>query len=194
MRVLIGIPSPRDIPEFIDAMAWINDDKVWIKYYDEYTAYKYIRMFFLKHEEYTHLCIIPDDLIVKREQFNKLKEGIQDHFIFSGVCNTDYHRQDVLACRQNGKNLSATDQNGIQKVEFEGFSCCFIRRDVVEKIVLDGEGGFDNILAKECRELDIPMYVDTTVKLLHLAGRSGIAVLEHSGIGLRQPRIVYEHV
>lgn len=189
MRVLIGIPSPRDIPEFIEATVKIDDDKLWVKYYDEYTAYKYIRQFFLKHKEYTHLCLLPDDLIVRVEQYEKLKEQVHlcSYPVFSGVFNSDYLNQDFLT-------HYPVDGNNIKQVEAEGFGCCFICREVVENIPFDARASFDIYFSKECKRLNIPLYVDTSVVLLHLARRneSPLSRLENMGIGFFIPDILYQ--
>lgn len=187
MRVLIGIPSPRDIPEFIEATVKIDDDKLWVKYYDEYTAYRYIRQFFLKHKEYTHLCLLPDDLIVKVEQYEKLRDNAEGFHVLSGVFNSDFLNQNKLTHYPEG------DKDIIQ-VEAEGFGCCFIRRDVIEKITFDARASFDLLFAAKCKQLGIPLYVDTSVVLLHLARRkeSEISRLEDMGIGFFVPDILYQ--
>ena len=65
MKMLICIPKVRQIEEFDNA---VNDclqefDKLFINYFPSYEARHLIKEYFLKYEEYTHLAILPDDMI-----------------------------------------------------------------------------------------------------------------------------------
>jgi len=86
------------------------------------------------------------------------------------------------------------------------FSCTWIRREVVEKVSFDGlpaeEGckcfncmhgvkrhSIDYAFAQECNKRDIMMFVDTRVRLKHLAWRLGIDVFENLGLGVEEPEM-----
>lgn len=91
-RLLISSPSPRRIKQFKQKLDILNTkyDIFLVKYdFVEINAYKSIRNFFLEHKEYTHLAILPDDLLVDLKHVDKLMADIQegDYQVISGVCN-----------------------------------------------------------------------------------------------------------
>lgn len=89
---LIAVPSPRDIFQVKQAIDRIPADKLWIKYYTpEILAYDIMREEFLKHEEYTHLVILPDDLLVTLETWEDFIHDVEQYprDIISGYCNLD---------------------------------------------------------------------------------------------------------
>lgn len=197
MNVLIGIPSPRDIPEFKEAIDKIKQSKLWVKYVDEYTAYYIIREMFLEYD-FSHLCIIPDDLIVTPEQFEKLKLEAENYPVLSGTFPIYSDDPTTLVTIMNSSRITKEGQrtklgeyNDIQKVYFEGFACCFITRDVIKKIRFDCEYGFDKYFADQCKEKNIPINVDFSVVLNHIR-KSWTGNLEKSGIGLKRPTITLE--
>ena len=80
-RVLIAIPSPRDLPQFAEAVNKIPADKLFCKYMHEQQAYDTIRENFLTsaNEQYTHLAILPDDLIVTPYHWQQLVEDLHEY-------------------------------------------------------------------------------------------------------------------
>jgi hypothetical protein len=88
IKPLVFIPSPRDLSEFASATKLLPYDKLWVKYYPEIHAYYHARNWFLDHEEYTHLIILPDDLIVKPEHIERLLDDItiEGCDVISGYC------------------------------------------------------------------------------------------------------------
>jgi hypothetical protein len=90
-KTLIAIPSPRDLPKFEEATAKLPADKLFVKYMYEQPAYETIREFFLTHTEYTHLAILPDDLLVTPEHYYQLVDDIERYNfdVVCGVCNLD---------------------------------------------------------------------------------------------------------
>lgn len=85
-------PSPRKIKPFEQRIQWLN------KYYDifrekynfvEIDAYNTCRDFFLSHTEFTHLAIIPDDLLAEPRHVQKLLSEIEkkDYQVLSGISN-----------------------------------------------------------------------------------------------------------
>jgi hypothetical protein len=205
---LIGIPSPRDIPDVLEAMRKIECDKIWAKYYNEYDAYQHIRNFFLKYTKYTHLVIIPDDLVVTPLHFGwlRFKSYSCNYPVLSGTCNAAYNTErDKFVCRKNSANdppmpkeeLDAfANKDPVQEMAFEGFACCFIRRDVVEKIDFRGmftKTAFDLTFAEDCKRQGIPVMVDTRIRILHLRNRVDGGDMECRGLGIYAPRMVYEY-
>lgn len=95
-KVLIFIPSPRDLGPVLESVAKLKSDKLWMKYYPEEYAYQYARDWFLEHTEYSHLMIHPDDLLVTQKDFERLqKDADQNYEIISGYCrNTIRQRHD----------------------------------------------------------------------------------------------------
>lgn len=160
MRILVAVPSPRDLKVFDDALAKLNVDKLIVKYYWEFQAYEIIQQQFLAHKEYTHLCLIADDLIVEQQHLNQLMFdiGVYDFPVVCGLCNLDQspeHKGMLNVCidhmpsiarNQNDRSyvwlvegseqhleLLANKHPPIIKVLFAGFPCMVIARDVVEQ-------------------------------------------------------------
>jgi hypothetical protein len=206
---LVCSPSPRDIKEVRAAWDTLPHDKFLAKYHDEKTAYKLLRDFFLEHEEYSHMVICPDDLVVTRDVFKSLLNNtiVLDYPVLAGMCNLSWQQMDTYSfCKKisgfkfvTEKDLPEVraEQNNsvILRVGHEAFACSWIRRDIVEKIELNGlnEGHhFDWAFSIECAKRNIPLHVDITAKLLHLKNRLGNGLLENSGIGIKQPTTSYE--
>jgi hypothetical protein len=207
MKVLIAIPNPREISDSLDSIKKLPCDKLYVQYYKEYDALKIIRDFFLSHI-YTHLAILPDDIVVKVSDCETLINDIisKDYPVISGLMNMHYESNDYnIAWTLMGPGWyfwtdKDLEKGGIQCVEFSGFPFMFIRRDVVEQIPFRGmqnvDGfrySFDLAFAFDCYN-HIPryrIYVDTRVKLLHLKYRKGYEVYEKMLVGIRKPGIVY---
>jgi hypothetical protein len=202
IRPLIGIPSPRDIPDFADATSKLPADKLWIKYHGEREAYRVMRKMFLGAKKYTHLAILPDDLIATPHDYEILMKDIEefDYPLIAGTCNLLYNDPRYITC----KKLPLSYMNSamflippeelftgepIKQVEFDGFAFTFIRRDIVKQIEfhskLYSSTAFDNAFAEECKIRGIPMRVDVRAKMLHLANRLGNGSHENMGFGLK---------
>lgn len=86
---------------------------------------------------------------------------------------------------------------GCFRVPHTGFAAQFIRRDVVEKIMFmddskyndDGHlgGGVDVMFSNACEWADIPLMVDTRVKMLHLRKPGPVDII------LGNPEVHYRH-
>lgn len=92
IKLLILNPSPRKIKIFQVKLDKINKkyDVIRIKNdFDEKHAYNSGRKFFLEHTEYTHLAILPDDLLCEPEDIDKLVQDLEefDYPVLSGICN-----------------------------------------------------------------------------------------------------------
>lgn len=114
VNLLIINPSPRKIKPFEVKLQILNRkfDILREKYnFDEVDAYNKCRDYFLQHPEYTHLAIIPDDLLVDIKHVDTLLKDIdkKDYPVISGFCNfmcTTKKFLDVIACIPY-KNLNA---------------------------------------------------------------------------------------
>ena len=190
MRPLIGIPSPRDIPEFKEHIDKLRVDKLWLKYQRELDAYTKMREYFLKHKQYTHLIPVPDDLIVKQYDLTRLLTAIRrrDYPVISGICNIDskpenkgkYNICDVRHLPSVEPHLRqyvwmTTRSKLIRKgqpfrVSFMGFALPAIRRDVIEKIPFrnDGYCCLDTMFCWDCAQAKIPIFVDPKINMFHM--------------------------
>ncbi len=153
---LLVSPSPRDIREVYEALKETGYDRLYAKYYPEKTAYNLLRDYFLDHEEYTHLVICPDDLIIKTNDIAHLVHILEKHDfpVLSGVCNVDNGaNKDLLNITFNlphprrmvpeRKQVGWRHYHWVHKDQkfqtellpflFSGFAAMFIRRDVVKR-------------------------------------------------------------
>lgn len=92
INLLILNPSPRKIKVFQVKLDKLNQkyDILRIKNdFDEKHAYNSGRDWFLKHIEYTHMAILPDDLLVEVKNVEKLISDLEefDYPVLSGICN-----------------------------------------------------------------------------------------------------------
>ena len=83
---LIFVPSPRNIQKFNESTANIKADKLWIKFYPEEHAYQVARDYFLEHNQYTHLVVLPDDLLITPTDFYTLRDDAETYDVISGWC------------------------------------------------------------------------------------------------------------
>jgi hypothetical protein len=99
---LIAIPSPRTIPEVVQALGQVNKDYdlLWLKHMPEYMAYQTMQTLFINHRDknYSHLVICPDDLLIEKDKLQILLDDYhtcldpkeRDITIMSGYCNVDH--------------------------------------------------------------------------------------------------------
>ena len=200
-KPLVAIPSPRNIKAFEDA---VDDeleeyDVVWFKYFPQWAdPYAKIKSFFLSHKKYTHLIILPDDLIVTREGVGKIVDLIlknPDRYrVIMGNCRTEFNAP-YMAMTKNLPDLDRKTRvyewytwqevhkfnNMPVKVKHAGTPFAVLRRDVVEQVSLDndyywnqdtGSAGTseDVVLSHDLHRLKIPIYVHTGVEFTHLRG------------------------
>jgi hypothetical protein len=64
----------------------IECDKLFVKYHPEEEAYNVARTWFLLNTDYTHLAILPDDLLVTQKDFQYLNHDAETHNVVSGWC------------------------------------------------------------------------------------------------------------
>jgi hypothetical protein len=213
LRALLGIPSPRDIKVVKDHIDQLKIDKLWLKYYKELEAYQLMREYFLENN-YTHLIICPDDLVVKRYDLQRLIYDLEvfQSPVISGLCNVDskdpkttYNITELkdLPNADPGKRrykwitqrtLNRRSTNEPFRVGYSGFPLFAIRRDIADQIPFRNDGGccIDVMFCWDCAQRDIPVYVDPKIIMLHLKRQDGI--YEEYNVGAKKPFIYLQEV
>jgi len=179
-------------PHILNELEKIPCDKLILEYYPYPHPHNIARDFFLEHEEYTHLIIQPQDLLVTEEDYHKLFWDVyrHDYPVIGGVCNVERVGLKAglmnccIKCPNRNRNYRKYDwipfgDLGIIKVGFMGMTFPFIKRSVLERHLIEGDFIFKGCDGKEiypdlnfcngCKELDIPIHVDTDVKMIHYA-------------------------
>lgn len=155
------------------------------------TAYQNARKFFLEHDEYTHIAVLPDDLEVTKKDIDQLVEDIEnyEYQVIGGLCNIDetqpytYNIQ-PLGCdysrdhpaTQKGAWYEADQleqmKDDIIPVGFNGFACVFIEREHFKKCSFRGSsnnGGanMDWQLNRESVAMGVTVMCDLRVDMWH---------------------------
>lgn len=134
-------PSPRKIKPFEVKLSILNKkyDILREKYnFNELDAYNRCRDYFLSHPEYTHLCVIPDDLLVDLKHIDKLMSEIEkdpDKYpVLSGICNFACITKKFMDCMTfiEYKNMNAVEQ--MRKTGRYDFRRDIVHRDKYNKI------------------------------------------------------------
>lgn len=193
MNPLIAIPSIRDIPAVKRLWHQIPYDKWIVKDKTHKEAYLDIEEYFEAHHEYDILIIAADDLEITPEGIEMLLDSLTTNSLLtvSGYCNVDESSPDTYAVQPIGsqdftrdspdttfgawyhkdrKPVFPTDSR-LLRVGFEGFCCQVITRELFDMIDLAGpaevRGNFDWNFCKQLHSKQIPIIVDTGVKLYH---------------------------
>ena len=185
------MPSPRDIEEVYDSWSNLPYDKYVVKNYLEKPAYQIGRDFFLENEEYTHIVICPDDIIIDYHAFELLKNTIQKNNISNlcGVAMVD-ETSNAYACKPLGipydsmaggsyyyrdkqRDYPLLPVNKVIEVGYTGFMIQFLERELVEKLSFEGgcekgEGCMDLKQSQEMDGLDERYFVHTGAFFTHL--------------------------
>jgi len=156
-KLLVCIPSPRDIKEVTENWTTYDHDVVVAKYMLHHEAQKFLREWFLEHTEYTHLAWIPDDVVVDYGDLETLWSYAKDDYpVLSGICPVDEDEtrprgiplviQKVIPTgdRHSGDEYKHPREwvykhelypcDNIIRVEHSGFPCMIISRDVMERV------------------------------------------------------------
>lgn len=195
VKLLLGRGSPRSNIDLVEMWnAKLPCDKIIPRFTSEHKAYREMRHYFLTREEYTHLVLATDDIVVHPAHIDQLIEDLEvnDYPVLSGMMNVEQidqkyvnismtlpikdrkHRQYVWVTREELKGMA-----DIFKVAFSGFPLMAIRRDVVNKIMFDADRVFegltpdrgaslDTVFCWYCKERDIPILVDQRINMKHL--------------------------
>lgn len=166
VNLLLCAPSPRDIKEVYNELKKCPYDRLYAKYFPELQAYNLMRQFFISHQEYTHMVICPDDLIIKKSNVEKLVALLKekDYDILAGVCNVDLgENKDLLNITKNLPHPTRSVpergvvgwrhydwvrrddrfEENIITVPFSGFACQAISRRVLEKHKFQDDSNFN---------------------------------------------------
>lgn len=122
-------------------------------------AYDIIRDVFLANKQYTHLVLLPDDLIVKPSQLRSLMRSVAryNYPVFSGVANVDQTVNkdmfavsfDIINIERAKRRFSLMSRETLNdyakrgkhiQVRWSGFPCMFIRRNIVERFEFNLDG------------------------------------------------------
>lgn len=188
MKLLISIPKVRKIQEFDDAVneCLAEYDKVFINYYPSYIARHLIKEYFMKHEEYTHLAICPDDMIPNKQAIEILMNDLakNDYPVLCGrshLNNSEEGRKIVTVSLQlsrpelkNGThhyNFLEEDttlfrkllsENQPIRVKHMGDPFPIIRRDIVEKLSFDNDHKYNNVAEQDgcCEDIVMCLELD----------------------------------
>jgi hypothetical protein len=163
VKLLIFNPSPRFIKVFETKIKFLNSkyDIYRVRFdWDEQHAYEEGRQFFLSHPEYTHMAILPDDLLVETHHVDKLVSDLEENpniDVISGVCNFScvnkkfFNTLAVIPADKTGaysmfKTLAKYQYDsltirehyneqpkGLRKVLFAAFSLTIASRSVLQK-------------------------------------------------------------
>lgn len=151
---LIGFWHSVDLSQVIDGLNSIPCDKLQVSYFDYPFPHRKIESFFRENYQYTHLILIPNDLVYDITNFNRTKEIIEkyDYPVLCGLCNVDLaeHKDEWNVClklpeldyinRRYNWLAESTRKELLRritrfvKVGFAGFPATCIRRDVFDKV------------------------------------------------------------
>lgn len=187
-KLLIFIPSPRNDPEFAERVAKLPHDKFWIKYHSyDLKPYQKARDFFLKHKQYSHFAICPDDLMVTEDGVVKLWKLAQKLDVIMGTCNVDMTDMDRLAMTSNlpdGRRESRAydyiDRNEVNgkviQVPWCGTPFAIFKRKIFKHVFFQGDRkwnpgrtafSYDVSIAHDLKAVKIAINVDTSVFFKH---------------------------
>lgn len=188
MKLLVAVPSPRKIPEVMEHWDTWKYDTLIVKNTPQLEAYTRLRNYFVNRPEYTHICMIPDDLIVPTDRLTELWRICQDksYDILSGYCNIDetqpntYNLQNYVYESEGppvskGNWLEDKDIPDLQEfqVEFSGFPCMIISREVLTRVSWVGankenNGNFDWRFCYDAKKLGYKINVASGFKFYHM--------------------------
>lgn len=141
---------PKDLPEVLKGLETIPCDKLFINYFPYPYPQRITNNFFRKHTEYTHLIIIPNDLVCDVSHYNKIKSHIEknDFEVICGVAPVDTgKRKDYWCVTVNLPSLDYDSRryywlsknrypNTLIQVPFAGHPFMTLKRSVLDKIQL----------------------------------------------------------
>ena len=189
MYPLLVIFKVRDLPEFYESIEILttNIDKLYVEYYPQMEAYDHARYFFLGHKIYTHMIILPDDLVVTQNDIDVLLDNAKNYDVIGGWCNVDNTDFKDYACISmslppnppyTGKTAgykfktiqSLINQQGIIQVMHQGWAPCIINREVIKQIPFRSSRGccMDSTFSLDLYENGIKQYVNLAVRTKHL--------------------------
>ena len=138
VNLLIINPSPRKIKLFEAKLQILNTKYDILREknnFNEVEAYNNCRDYFLSHPEYTHLAILPDDLLVDLKHVDRLVEDLEkyDYDVLSGISNFSMESKNFfnhMTCIDY-LNYGAVDQLA-KTARFDYFKQVMTREDYVK--------------------------------------------------------------
>lgn len=184
------MPSPRDIPQVKRHWHNLPYDKYIVKYHEQAPAYTAVKDFFLKHTEYTHLVVCPDDLEVTPHKLELLLEDSKEHSVIMGYCPLDETMETTYNLQLSiDNNIHPPKSKGcwieeqhlepfpdIFQVKYAGMACGVLERETWKKARwtstqnTDGQyngGNWDYAFCQDMNKLKIPVMVDKRCKFRH---------------------------
>jgi len=189
MQPLLVIFKVRDLPEFDESIERLHRPiyKLHVEYYPQMEAYDQARYYFLNHEIFTHMIILPDDLVVTQNDIDVLLDNAKNYDVIGGWCNVDNTDFKDYACISmslppnppyTGKTAgykfktiqSLINQQGIIQVMHQGWAPCIINREVIKQIPFRSSRGccMDSTFSLDLHENGIKQYVNLAVRTKHL--------------------------
>jgi hypothetical protein len=177
MKLLVTITKGRDIEQFDNTIkhSLENFDKMFCCYFTSRTARLIIKDQFLKNKEYTHLAILPDDLLVTKKDIDFLiyedLVNYPDLPVLCGCCNVDNTKNkdclnislelpspiriagghnDYVWIKEGSdahKVLLAQQQPTV--VRFAGDPFFIFRRDIVEMLSFENDSKYNTLTSKD---------------------------------------------
>ena len=154
---LIGYWHSVDLQQVKDGLNSIPCDKYQVSYFDYPHPHRKVEAYFREHKQYTHLILIPNDLVYDITNFEKTKKVIleMDYPVLCGLCNVDLgkHKDFYNVCfklpelpyvnrryrwlaESQRKELLSKNHRFV-KVGFAGFPATCVRRDVFDKVKIN---------------------------------------------------------
>jgi len=150
---LVCFGNAYDCKPTIKAFESLPCDKLRLDYIAYPNNYLEAQKFFLEHKEYTHFIYLAPDLVVNLEQFNFLKQQVEnyDYEVYGPVCNVDKGKySDKLACciklpkipyqlrryrwmAESQRQWFMSNGINLHKVKFNALAFCFIKREILER-------------------------------------------------------------
>lgn len=127
-------------------------DKLYVKYYSHDEAFRIVKDFFSRHDEYTHLLIYAEDVVTSPDMVRLLISDAEqyDFPVVSGWCNYDFRRNWVSVNTVDLRNKYVSfaddykfmspidmlfyDDDPFFECFFNGMALTLIRRDVALKV------------------------------------------------------------
>ena len=215
IKPLIFIPSARDLPEFEEYTKKLNYDKLWIKYHPQEEAYVVGRNWFLEHSEYTHLIILPDDLLLEQSQLETLlqhsdmvmsgwcihgkspqdRKGLDSNVsfslpsIFTPPMLTVYESYDFIPINEIKNYIRA--HWVAATIKFSGFAPTIIPREIVQQVPFRASHGccVDTCFSQDLLIHKINQFVNFRVQTKEIEATSP----ELIQVGKKEKEIRYEH-
>jgi len=192
-------------------------DMLQVKYTPEYEAYGIARDDYFLKNDYDYLILATDDIVVEPYHLRLLIRDIKDSDlpVFSGMMNVDQEEYmdqwgNLNICpslpskNRRERNYEWYKRNTLPQedwfsVGFAGFGLTAIRRDVVEQFTFDTDSVYKNngpaagasldlVFCYNCKENDIPIYIDQRIDMKHLR-TSGT-----SQVGIREKEVLLNNI